>query len=137
MAAIAASIASFAAKPQNETVESVRARDTVDIRTVTHWTHVLGQSRTRHSSLAIVFARASDRFASNAGDRPRVSPPRSSAGRLQPRAPRVGPRAPQARPRAPQARLHAPPARLHAPPVRPARHATPERPVPTRRSGTP
>ena len=35
MAAIAASIASFAAKPQNETLESVRARDTVDIRILT------------------------------------------------------------------------------------------------------
>ena len=53
MVAIAASIASFAAQPQNETLESVRARDTVDIRTVTHWAHVLGQpARVIHCSLS-------------------------------------------------------------------------------------
>src|ERR1700682_2966893 len=50
MAAIAASIGSFAAKPQNETLEGVPARDTFDIHTVTHWTHVL--ARAIHRSLS-------------------------------------------------------------------------------------
>jgi hypothetical protein len=50
MAAIAASIASFAAKPQNETLEGVPARETVDIRTVTRWTHML--ARAIHRSLS-------------------------------------------------------------------------------------
>src|ERR1700730_5396758 len=50
VAAIAASIASFAAKPQNETLEGVPVRDTVDIRTLTHWTPVL--ARAIHRSLS-------------------------------------------------------------------------------------
>jgi hypothetical protein len=55
MAAIAASIASFAATPQNETLEGVPARDTVDIRTLTYWTHVLARSihRSLSSSLEL------------------------------------------------------------------------------------
>ena len=50
MAAIAASIASFAAKPQNETLEGVPAQETVDIRTLTHWTHVPARAIHRSSS---------------------------------------------------------------------------------------
>jgi hypothetical protein len=55
MAAVAASIASFAATPQNETHEGVPARDTVDIRTLTYWTHVLARSihRSLSSSLEL------------------------------------------------------------------------------------
>ena len=55
MAAIAASIRSFAAQPQNETLEGVPARETFDIRTLTHWTHVLarGIHRSLSSSLEL------------------------------------------------------------------------------------
>jgi hypothetical protein len=55
MAAIAASICSFAAQPQNETLEGVPARETFDIRTLTHWTHVLarGIHRSLSSSLEL------------------------------------------------------------------------------------
>ena len=114
MAAIAASIASFAAKPQNETLEGVPARETVDIRTVTHWTHML--ARAIHRSLSSSLELQIDSLQTleiRAEFRRLVPQPGgfsvahhalSFAPPVRPPAPPAWPHAPPARPRSPRGR---------------------------------
>src|SRR2546422_8210265 len=124
MAAIAASIASFAAKPQNETLEGVPAQETVDIRTLTHWTHV--PARAIHRSLSPSLELQIDSLQTlefRAEFRRLV--PQPGGFSVAHHAAQL--RAPPARPPARSAWPPAPPARPRAPRVRRARHATRER----------